>query len=128
MVSYFNPTQGIVNVTLRTGESAIVLPKKTIEVTPQQDRSPSILSRVSKGLLRRLPNKPEPVVRQENTSEASDVVSSGSEPATVVMLEESSPTIKWRKDRLVAFALALGVPVKDDMTKADILLRINEGA
>jgi hypothetical protein len=65
MASYFNKTRGPITVSLRTGEPAIVGPKQTLCVTPEQDRSASLLSRVKKGLLVLVPDapaKPKPAV------------------------------------------------------------------
>lgn len=124
MASYFNKTRGIVTVSLRTGEPAMVGPKKVLVVTPEQDRSPSLLSRVRKGLLARMPDKPAPA----STGAASQTQEQIEAPfAPEVPPEEEAPSLKWTKRRLAEYAEDQGLELLAGCTKVEILEAI-EGA
>jgi len=120
MASYFNKTRGPVTVSLRTGESALVGPKKVLTVTPEQDRSASLLSRVRKGLLIPLKDKapkaaPEPAPEPAPAPEPVPA----EEPAEV-------PSMEWTKSRLTEHAESQGLEVPSSWTKVEILEAITE--
>lgn len=120
MASYFNKTRGLVTVSLRTGESAAVGPKKTLVVTPAQDRSASILSRVRKGLLIPLKDRtPKSVLDSE--PEPTPVP----EPAPAEKLVEV-PSFEWTKSKLLDHTVAMGLDVPSSWTKVEILEAIEE--
>jgi hypothetical protein len=122
MGSYFNPTRGLINVTLRTGEPAVVVPKGTLKVTPERDRSPSILSRVRKGLLVKLVDPPEKTVVEADSVERKPAGKAPvREEAAKVEKPTELPTMKWTKPRLLAYAVENDVEVSSAMTKLDIL-------
>jgi len=117
MARYFNRTRGPVTVSLRNGESAIVAPKQVLTVTPEQDRSASILSRVRKNLLVRLPDKPAAVpAPTPAVPEVQVPVKPQSQPVPV-----ESPTMEWKKARLVEYAQAKGLEISSSWTKVEIL-------
>ena len=123
MASYFNKTRGPLTVSLRTGEPSIVGPKKTLTVTPEQDRSASILSRVRKGLLIPLKEKapkPAPAPVPEPAPEPAPAA----EPPP--MGESEVPSMDWTKSRLTDHAESLGLEVPSSWTKVEILEAIEE--
>lgn len=121
MARYFNKTRGPLTVSLRTGEPALVGPKKYLVVTPEQDRSPSILSRVRKGLLVPVKEKaPKPVPAGATKADAPTP-----EPPPIEEVEEV-PSKGWTKGRLTEHAESMGLEVPSSWTKVEILEAIEE--
>ena len=110
MPKYYNRTRGPLPVTLRTGESAMVPPKSELVVTPEQDRSASILSRVRKKLLVPLKDEPTPQPEPEPVPEPEPTP----EPVEV-------PSMDWTKAQLTEHAEAMGLEVPSTWTKVEIL-------
>lgn len=133
MASYFNKTRGVITLSLRTGESAVVPPKATIHLTEEQDRSASILSRVRKGFLILLKEKKAPVLFVEpspSTSPkilSSPVAKSDSESDDECNGESTAnkPSMKWTKDQLIDHAMMMGIDVHGK-NKSEILAAIEE--
>ena len=129
MASYFNKTRGIVTVSLRNGESAVIGPKKTFTPTPEQDRSASLLSRVRKGLLIELkskplkpskPSKPAPEPEKEPVVEPPPFADEPEDGP------EGEPSMRWTKGQLTDHAELLGLDVSSSWTKVEILEAIEE--
>lgn len=122
MASYFNKTRGLVNVSLRTGESAVVGPKKTLHVTPEQDRSASLLSRVRKGMLIPLKSKESKIVPDP----APELVPAPVPSPPLPDESEEVPSMRWTKNRLIEYAGLLDLDVPSSSTKVEILKAIEE--
>lgn len=128
MAGYFNKTRGPVTVSLKNGESAIVGPKKTMIVTPEQDGSASLHAMVRRGLLIRLkekPPKPVPAPAPEPISAPATAPESlpSAEPMEVPSEE---PSMEWTKGRLTVHAEFMGLEVPSSWTKVEILEAIEE--
>jgi hypothetical protein len=132
MTEYYNPHRKPVNVTLRTGEPAVVQRNSTLVVTPEEDRSPSLLSRCAKGLLQKLPEKdaspsevdPEEEPQLEEKSESESEVSD--KEIEVVEVESEVPEEagggcdeKWTVSQLLEYAADKGYKISATR-KADI--------
>lgn len=123
MASYFNKTRGPITVSLRTGEPAVVGPKQVLHVTPEQDRSASLLSRVKKGLLVEIkdkPPKPTPATAPEPKPVPASKPPAESKP--------EAPSKEWTKSRLTEHAELLGLEVPSSWTKVEILEAIEEAS
>lgn len=119
MAGYFNKTRGLVTVSLKDGASAVVGPKKTMIVPPEQDGSASLHAMVRRGLLIRLkekPPKPVPATEPELTPA----------PEPPVPEEPEVPSLKWSKPQLMEHAEATGLEVPSGWTKVEILEAIEE--
>lgn len=121
MARYFNRTRGLVNVTLRTGAPAVVAPKDYLTVTPEEDRSASILSRVKKKLLVSVEDEPTTDPAPEPEPVTSPIAS---EPEPVEPVEV--PSMDWTKAQLIEAAEAAGLEVPSSWTKVEILGAIEE--
>jgi len=119
MAGYFNKTRGLVTVSLRNGESAIVGPKQTMIVSPEQDGSASLHAMVRRGLLVRLKTPSTPVAKTAPKPVPSSV------PTTPVE-SVKAPSLEWKKSTLVEHAEALGLEVPASWTKVEILEAIEE--
>jgi hypothetical protein len=128
MARYYNRTRGLVNVTLRTGESAVVAGKQYLTVTPDQDRSASILSRVAKKLLvpvEDAPSAPEPAPEPEPEPEPECTCGPG-DGCDICGGQPEAPSMQWTKTRLLAHADDLGLEVPSSCTKVEILGAIED--
>jgi hypothetical protein len=146
MARYFNKTRVPITVSLRDGSSAIVTGKGVLEPTPEQDRSPSILSRVKKGLLIKLPDAPAPKPAAPPAPPAPKIKPAPApapapipgpapepEPEPDDDTEETddegdAPSMRWTKSKLIEHAEELGLEVSSGDTKAEILDAIEEAS
>lgn len=121
MASYFNKTRGPITVSLRTGEPVVIGPKQTLHVTPEQDRSASLLSRVKKGLLVQIKSaQPSTIPATAAPTKPVSASKLPDEPALEV------PSKDWTKSRLTEHAELLGLEVPSSWTKVEILKAIEE--
>jgi hypothetical protein len=123
MAGYFNKTRGPIAVTLKTGESASIGPKKTLVVTAAQDGSSQLHAMVRRGYLVRLPDASPPApapVSAPAEPEAPEVEEGGAEE------EEESPSMRWTKAELLEYAESVDLEVEAGWTKAEILEAIEE--
>lgn len=139
MAGYFNKTRGPITVSLKTGESAMVPPKGTLDVTIEQDGSASLHAMVRRGLLVRLKTPPQTVVPSvvvPSVPPTPPTPSASSKPSTLVTPSTSAPVVpvtlpelpskQWSKSRLIEHAEAMGLEIETDSTKVEILRVIEE--
>jgi len=125
MGKYFNPKRGPVTVSLRTGESAIVGPKKVLRVSPEQDGSAMLHAMVRRKLLIRLPDD---VVAENVVGEVvKSVEPQISKSVDSTELKEELPSMKWSKKRLKEYAECKGLEILPGSVKLEIL-RVIESA
>lgn len=124
MAGYFNRTRGPITVSLKNGDSAIVGPKATLKVTPEQDGSASLHAMVRRKLLVRLkepvtkPVVPEPdPVPVPPTSPPSFSAEESQESEDW----EEPPSLKWTKAQLSEYATDTGLEVPSSWTKVEII-------
>lgn len=80
MAEYINRTKGPIGLTLQSGKTAVVPPRRSVEIAPEDEGSPALLAYVRKGVLTRSPLSVLPVAAPPSPPalSASGAVSSSS--------------------------------------------------
>lgn len=109
-MKFFSMKKSVLTLTLGTGESLVVAPKSTFELSPSQSRCGDVKRGIAKGLIKALPEKKE----EEKVTFVFE------DDANFLDIDENKPSNKWTKKSLIDYAIDNGFDVSG-MTKNQIL-------